>query len=198
MKINNARIFINGNVKKTMKKAFLFIILLTLLNSVYAFGATTFYGDVGNRDPLDPLKAFPGDSKEIYLELQNMVGDNNITLKAVLVNGSGIASLTDESELYEVPLGRKDIKVNIKVKIPENAKPGDIYDIGIAFTTVKTEGPGQLRFGQSVERHFNVLVIEKTPAKKEEGKINNWIAYLIIGIIAIAIIIFFARKKNMQ
>ena len=160
-----------------------------LMVYVSAAGVTSGYYDGS------PLVMSPGETKDIYLELQNMVGDKDITFKADIVNGSSIAKIIDKSDIYEVPFGRKDVKVNIKVEIPENATAGEKYNIGLSFRTVKTEGAGQLQFGQAIDKYFDVLVIAPVKEKSIINSSNFWITLAII-VIVIIIIIYFLRRKN--
>ena len=84
------------------------------LPTTTAFGATCPYWSE------NPLTISPGEEKEISCILQNMLGGKDIKLKAEITSGLEIATLTDSNTEYIVPFGREDIKVNLKVKIPEN------------------------------------------------------------------------------
>ena len=82
---------------------------------VSAFGVTSFYYE-GR-----PLVMMPGESRNISLILQNMVGNDDMKATAEITEGREIAVILDgldgEAE-YLVPLGVKDVQVNIKVRMP--------------------------------------------------------------------------------
>ena len=86
----------------------------------------------------------PGESIDTVLILQNMDGTEDVRLKAELVAGGNIATLADEELEYLVPLGRKDINVNLKITIPEDAVQGERYAVGVSFKETPKEGEGEM------------------------------------------------------
>ena len=99
-------------------KVWMTILVLSvfLIGFVSAFGVSSDYW-VGN-----PLKISPGETKTISLRLQNIIGAEDIKVKAILKDGQGIA--TTESKDYLVKAGTKDTEVPITVSIPSNIPLG--------------------------------------------------------------------------
>ncbi|MBS3160591.1 hypothetical protein J4213_02720 [Candidatus Woesearchaeota archaeon] len=111
------------NIKILVWSIFLLVILSY---SVDSFGVSSPYWDE------NPLYLNPGESKEFEMVLQNMVGDQDITVIAELNSGSEIASLMDESTTYNIPIGNSNTPVKIKINIPEDAKSGQEAPSGTA------------------------------------------------------------------
>lgn len=140
----------------------------------------------------------------VYLELQNMVGDKDIKLKVELIGGSEIATLIDPSKEYLVPFGRKDIKVNIRVKIPENVPIDSKYNIAVLFKELVKEEGKMIQIVGAVGGTIPVVVKSAseipagTPISPKETKISPinflWILIIII-IVIIGFIILFKKKK---
>lgn len=168
---------------------------MLMLAGVLAAGVSSEYWNGQNERPLY-LKA--GQKTTIYMELQNMVGEQNLTFQASIINGSSLARITDLSDIYSVPFGKKDVKVNMQVTAPEDAKLGQRYNIGLAFTTVDTQqGSGQFIFGSAFDKYFDVVIIEE-PKESQltgEGQNRNWL-YIIIALAVIIGIILLLRKAG--
>jgi uncharacterized membrane protein len=184
---------------KELKLSFGFLIFLLLIPLVNAWGVTTYYEDKS------PLVMAPGETKDVYLELQNMDGNKDVTLKAEMAQGSEIATFIDPSREYLVPVGRKDIKVNIRVKIPENAPLDNKYNIVVLFKeSPKIEEGKMLQIAGAVGTSIPIVIINlllENPApavvnvKENKIPINSLLAVVIIIIVIIGFIIIF-RKKN--
>jgi hypothetical protein len=135
------------------------IILITLILSTSiasAFGATAPFFEN------NPLFLAPGDKEKVPILLQNMAGDEDITLIAEVRSGNEIAKLTDQSTQYYVPLGRRDVKANLEISIPNNAKPGSNYEVSVFFRNVAEDDEGNMvQLSGSVITSFNVIVEEE-------------------------------------
>ena len=84
---------------KSVLLSVVFSILFVMASyQVSGFGVSSPYWDE------KALVLSPGESKDIVLELQNMVGDEDIVLRAEVEEGSEIVTLVDEDLDYEVPL----------------------------------------------------------------------------------------------
>lgn len=180
-----------------MKKIFfsfvLTISILLLLSSVYAFGVTTWYWE-GN-----PLKLEPGETKEIYLELQNMVGDNDVNAEVKLIKGSEVAQIIDSSNIYSVPAKTKDTKVNVRVSVPETDQIGKTYTLGFSIQTVNPAGGG-VGLSTGFEKEFDVEVAEKPkPAAPEVTEVAKkgfpWFT-LVIAIAIVVVLAIIVKKAN--
>jgi len=171
--------------------------LLLLSPLVSAFGATTPYWDD------NPLIMYPGQTKDFALILQNMVGNEDIVLKAELVSGVDIAALVDEELEYLVPFGRKDIEVNLRVKIPEGVPLDKEYTIGVSFKQVLEDEGKMVQMASEVITNIPVIVKseevlpeEEIPTLEEEGKgFPTAVVVLLLVIIVILGYIILKKKK---
>lgn len=190
-RINNMK-----NNKKMMqdrKKAAGFMIalfaILLLSGSAFAFGVGSQYWKE------NPLAMHPGETKDVYLELQNMVGNEDLTMKARVINGSEIAQLSDSSDSYVVPAGTRDVKVNIKVSIPENAQPGDRYNVGLSFYTIKSSTAGQFNLGTGIDKYFDVVVEEAPEPSAGSNNSSSPILWIVVALVGVALIYYIVRRK---
>ena len=180
-----------------------FGLFITMIFLVSAFGISTPYWDD------NPLKLAPGESKIVSLGLQNNVGTEDVTLRAVLTNDAGgIATIIDENLDYFVPLGGSAV-VSIKVEVPEDAENTDpLREVALDFTQIGVEGSGgpvTLAGGFTTKFPVRIvgfteseLYVEPTPTPPEEkGFAANFLITLIILIaVVIAIIVFLNVRKN--
>ena len=175
------------------------LIVLTLLLSglVSAFGVSSDYWK-GN-----PLKISPGETKTISLRLQNMVGSEDINVRAVLIKGSEIASI-DERD-YLVRYGTKDTEVLITVKIPSDVQVDTNYEVTISFKTLAPGEEGVVSIGTGVDTTFDVLVVPVAPVVTAEEpqlapSLRSNLAWYVIGaivlLIIIVIIVMLKKKKE--
>ncbi len=163
-------------------------IFILLIANVLAFGVGSQYWEEY------PFTISPGETKDIYVTLQNMAGAEDISATGTITKGSEIAWITDADKTYLVPTGGEKVKVNIRVSVPEDAQIGDINELITSFT-IKEAGAGPLGIGSNVEREIPIVITE-TP--KKEAAIPAWIIYLIAGIILLIliIVIIILRKKK--
>ena len=180
------------NIKILVWSIFLLVILSY---SVDSFGVSSPYWDE------NPLYLNPGESKEFEMVLQNMVGDQDITVIAELNSGSEIASLMDESTTYNIPIGNSNTPVKIKINIPEDAKSGQEWQVGVAFKTV-VENTGGVGIGGAVSKGFKVIVKkEQAPSGTAVGgalstQTLGFLVLVIALIILVLIIKYFHKKKE--
>ncbi len=178
---------------------FLLIALLLLSPLASAFGVTTPYWDD------NPLIMQPGQTKDFALTLQNMVaGSEDIVLKAELVSGAEIATLVDEELEYLVPFGRKDIEVNLRVIIPEDAPFDKEYTIGVSFKQILDDEGKMVQMAGEVRKNIPVIVKsesevppeeETIPPKEEEKGFPTAMVVLLLVIVIILGYILFKKKK---
>lgn len=193
------------NNMKIIKIILLNLIILILLHSVYSAGVSSPYSET------IPLVMAPGQTYEFYLELQNMVGNEDLKFTAKINSGSEFLEITDTEKEYLVPVGRKDIKVNVKVTLPEDTEEGD-YDLSLEFKMVPLiqEGGSMVNLDQGVVMNFPLQVEEgatlpgqqvssevslPSPEEQPAGKGNLWwvVALVIVLVIIVALLI---RKKK--
>ena len=180
------------------KFGFGFLIALLLVPLASAFGITAPYWET------KPLVMLPGESIDFALILQNMDGTEDVVLKAELVSGADIATLVDEELEYLVPLGRKDINVNLKVTIPEDASLGESYSVGVSFKEIPKEGEGKmLETTGMITKSIPVIVgpesealpEEETQAPEEEKGFPTAMVVLLLVIIVILGYVILKKKK---
>lgn len=191
----------NCLIKKLKESAFFFILLvLSAFPIVSAFGATAPYWEN------NPLIMLPGETQEFPIILQNMVGEKDIILKGEIISGSEIAALTPNS-IYSVLFGKEDIKANLKVEIPKNAKKGDEYTISVSFKQIPGEKEEMLQVVSEISVSFPVIIekeISKSPQQTELTStslkyfLNIILTFMTILIISIIILVFFLIKRQNQ
>lgn len=173
-----------------------FFLVLALSAFVSAFGVSSSYWE-GN-----PLQLAPGNSATVVLKLQNIGGAGDLALKAKIINGSEITTITDSSLDYFVPLGDENVPANLEIRIPEDAPVGKMYKVSILFTEIpQTEG-GMVQVASGVQKNFDVKVTGKSPEQLREEKTEQVKSLsiifipIIIFIVIIIIIILSIRKKK--
>ncbi len=168
---------------KMIKIALSIFLVLTLTSMVYAFGVSSPYWET------NPLTMAAGETKIIDLNLQNMVGEEDVNVKVSLKEGSEIASLSEE--IYTVEAQTSDTLVPLRIRIPRE-KANDSYKIVAEVRTVTPKGgSGALVLGTGMTVSFDVLV-------SGEIERNYWPVIIITAcILAILILIMvFLRKKG--
>lgn len=178
------------------KFGFGFLIALLLVPLASAFGITAPYWET------KPLVMLPGESIDLALILQNMDGTEDVVLKAELVSGGNIATLTDEKLEYLVPLGRKDINVNLKITIPEDASPGEKYSVGVSFKEISTDEEGKMvQMTSGITKSIPITVKseevlqEETLTPEEEKGFPTAMVILLLVIVVILGYVILKKKK---
>src|SRR3989344_6578602 len=173
-----------------MKKYILSMVfgaLIMALPAAYAMGVSTPYWDT------KPLNMVPGQSIEVELLLQNMVGGEDITLVGSVTQGADIATITDAHKEYKVPFGEKNVPVRVRVTLPASARVGDAPRIvGVSFKEVTQGGGNMLQLGTGVGSTFPVVVEapQITCAAAAGGGVSGNLFVVVIALIAIALFMF--------
>ena len=157
--------------------------ILMLSSMVSAFGISAPYWEN------NPLTMTQGETKTVELNLQNMVGTEDVIVKADIKTGMDIASLVKTT--YTVPAGTSNTMAPLVITIPKEAALG-AQKVEVEFKTVAPESAGMVTMGTGMSIGFDVIVT------KPEPKINAGLMYLIGAIIVILVIIgiVLARKKK--
>lgn len=171
--------------------AFIFLIIffniLLNINLVFSLGVASLYSGSDL-----PLRLSPGEEKIVILELQNWDIEGGVTMSGEILNGSEIASLKESS--VKVPYQEKT-PIEMVVKVPGDAKSGDIYNIIYEFKQIGGEGEGMVSFSQGIKRNFDVVIVGELA--EEKGGLNIILVVLgIIILIFIVIILFVIRRKK--
>lgn len=153
-----------------------------LISLVSAFGVSSPYWD-GN-----PLKMARGETKTVNLNLQNMVGEEDVTVKAVLVQGSEITSLPEE--VFTVKAGTSNTMVPLRISVPKDTIPGEYGSIKVEFKTVQ-DNTGGIVMGTGMTVIFDVIATSEV----EESDTTMLVA-IIIAIVILALILWLLLRKK--
>ena len=145
---------------------------LFLISIVSAFGVSSPYWNE------NPLRMARGETTIINLNLQNMVGENDVEVKAILVEGKDIISLSKDT--FTIKAGTSDTMVPLKIKIPKDAKPGETRKIKIEFKTIQ-ENTGGISMGTGMTVAFDVIATSEVASNSTKTII------LAIAIIILAL-----------
>ena len=138
-----------------------------------------------------PFTISPGQTGTVNLIIQNMVGEEDITMKAEIIKEKEIASL--EQDEYFIPISG-DAQVPIKITIPSNVTLNTTYKVKVSFKTITPSSEGGVTMGIGIVSTFDVLVkegVKEQPKEKLETK-----TLIIISIIVLIIIIAIVLKKQ--
>ena len=170
-------------MKRGELAAVMFVLAVMLVGVVSASGVSAPYWE-GN-----PLKMYKGETTMVNLNLQNMVGNEDLTYSVEIKEGA-IASLS--GGVYIVKAQTSDTMVPLRVSVPSDAEIGDITKVKVEFKTITSGTGGMVSMGTGMTVSFDVIVVEK-PA----GQLSTaWIVAIIAAIIIVVWMIFAARKKK--
>jgi hypothetical protein len=138
-----------------------------------------------------PLEMNFGETKVANFVLQNMVGTEDITVKAELKRGTDIASL--EKDTYTARAGTSDTIIPVKIIIPKDYDKS-LQQIQLEVKTVETGQGGMITLGTGWTTSFNVIISEKPISK--EFLIGIIMAMIIVLIILVLIILILVLRKR--
>jgi len=165
-----------------IKIVLLIFLVLSLISSVYGFGVSSSYW-VGN-----PLSLAAGETKIVDLNLQNVVGIEDVNVKVEIKEGLEIASL--EKDVYVVKAGTSDTMVPIKIKIPRE-EAEEKYDLSVEVKTITSGEGGTVALGTGMVVSFEVLIFGEV----EETNIRPILIGVISGLVILIILIVLILKK---
>jgi len=186
-------------MKNNIILSLMFLMLVILSFSASAtVGVTSFYYEN------NPLIVNPGDIKDIAFALQNHGGDADAVVKVSLADGEEIANFTDESLEYFVELESSDISIPLKITIPEDAQPGQEWNVGASFSiTYKPRSGGAVQFSSTYFKDFKVIVnqpIQETTGNGIKDVFSGSpmlnLLYLIIILVILVLLIKLATRKK--
>lgn len=161
------------------------LLVLSLISSISSFGVSSPYWE-GH-----PLTMAAGETKIVNLNLQNVIGKEDVSVKVELKKGLEIASL--EKDMYTVKAGTSDTFVPLKIKIPRQDANSN-YNISVEVRTITSGGGGTVTLGTGMTVLFDVLVSGKV--ERDNTKFIVIISSLIILILVILFITLRLRKKK--
>ena len=165
-------------------------ILIFLASSITAFAVSTAYWTE------NPLILPPGEKVQFKIILQNMAGDQDVSVKASITKGEEIVKIIDEEDSYEVLLGEKK-DVLLEIKLPEETPFGTEDFIEISFTTIIKEEAETLGYGTSVKKKIPYKIEDIVLTSPGEGGFP-WAVVIIITLVigALVIILFVLKNKK--
>lgn len=165
-----------------------FVLLLSAFAySVSAFGVGSPYWK-GN-----PLVVAPGEQTTVYLSLQNMVGDEDLTVHVALKEGSEIAQV--DARNYEVRAGTSDTRVPIDISVPADVPIGTPYVVTVSFATVNSGAGGSVVLGTGIDTTFDVMtgdVVQESPSLGS----SRTLMYSVIGVILLILIVAYILYRR--
>lgn len=139
-----------------------------------------------------PLEMHFGETKTANFVLQNMVGNEDITVKVELKQGTDIASL--EKDTYTAKAGTSDTIIPVKITIPKDYGKS-LQQITLEVKTLAPEQEGMITLGTGWTTSFNVIISEKPISKNLLiGLIIALISVLIVLVLIILVLLL--KKKN--
>ena len=157
-------------------------VLLSLF-SVNAFAISSAYGSE------TPVITYPGETRDIQLKLMTALGEDNLIIKAELIDNGGIATLTDSDLEYEVNAG-EIVPVNLRISVNKSAKIGEEHNIIIKFSDITpSEGEGSVSFKGSSTISLRVSVVQPELKETKEGIGLFFIFLFLLPMLIIAMII---------
>ena len=181
-----------------LKNRLLVLTLVTLLIISFSFVSVKAFAITAPYWSTNPMILDPGQSKTIGFGLQNMVGEEDITLIGEITQGSDMAEVVDEINEYFVPFGSKDeVIVHVKVTMPEDAQIGEEYTIALTLTTVTPGEKGGVTLGASIVKEVPVIAGSVIPTTEGALEWNTTtILALVVAIIVILIILWLIIRKR--
>ena len=175
------------NINKIISASLLFAFMLV---GVYASGVAMPYWES------NPLYLGKGEVKTIDIELQNLVGDNDITFKVSVTSLNNVAQVVGQ-DTYELKAGERKT-LPIRLTVPQDAALGAEYPVTVSVQEVKTSNPGEFSLGSAFDNSFKVIVGEppKSAPPSEQAIDTKTIIYIIIALIVLAGIIFWLKKQK--
>jgi len=157
------------------------ILGLMLVSLISAFGVSSPYWNE------NPLKMARGESTTVNLNLQNMVGEGDVSVKVILIEGEDITYLPQE--IYTVKGGTSDTMIPLKIKIPKDAQPGETKKVKIEFKTIQGDTKG-IVMGTGMTIAFDVIATSEVASNSTKTII------LAIAVIILALILWYLVKKK--
>ncbi len=139
-----------------------------------------------------PLSMNYGETKVVNFNLQNMVGNKDVTVEVNLKQGSEIATL--EKTTYTAKTGTSDTIIPLTITIPKDFDK-QVQRIELEVKTVNPSTGGMVVLGTGWTASFDVIISEK-PVEKSTllGIIIGLIAVILV--LAVIIFIIVLRKKR--
>jgi len=166
----------------------LLVVALFLIGNISGFAVSSQYWKEA------PVILYPGTTTEIYVVLQNMAGEEDITVTGVIIEGSEIATLSDPSNIYTVPVGTRK-NVNIRFDVPEDTEIPSNYSIILSFVAGPAGETETLGLGSGIQKTIPVFIV-KEPRKPIDLKSSPWLYIILVLIVILIVVITIVLKKK--
>jgi len=176
-------------MKKTSKFLIWITFLIVITQTITAFGVSAPFW------PEHDLEMVPGDSRIVELNLQNMVGDEDVEVRAELVLGNEIAKLKKNS--FTVKSKTYDTMAELEITIPPETPLGERISVKVEFRTIPAGGEGMVSMGTGMNVGFDV-VTANVPMSPKDGSKFPWTITIIVTLILVTIVISLIILKRKQ
>lgn len=132
--------------------ALIFVALCTSV--VSAFGVNSPYWQ-GN-----PLKMYPGESREASFNLVNGVNEGTAEATVVLIRGAEVAEITGETD-FTLPPGSNTENIVLTLTIPADAQLGQTYQVEFSVRDNPSEEEGNVQLNVGYNVNFPVEVVSQ-------------------------------------
>lgn len=181
------------------KLVLIWIIAMLSVNLAAALGVSSPYWNE------NPLKMYPGESREVPFVLVNGINEPTTSAKILLSNGSNIAKITSKTS-YTLQPGDNNQVIKLKIDIPQSAKISDSYDVGFVVRYTPEGGEGTVKLDVEYKVNFPVNIVSREDASalpEETGeapsKTSMWIFLAVLAVLVIiAFLIILRYKKNQR
>lgn len=170
------------------------MVLVLLLLGVVSGAGVGYRGYEGH-----PIVVRPGESGYTPLILQNMVGEEDLLFKIEISASDEINAELDDDE-FLVAAGTHDTEARIYYEIPDNAQPGQTYEIFVSTVTTSPYLTGGIESGVGFDHVMPVVVEEEPPAQSPEvestGGYAGFLLFLGIVVVVAGIVVYFVMRKK--
>jgi len=176
---------------KTIKLLALFTLALVgMLSFASALGVSYAYYD-GH-----PLLLSPGESATVPVNIQNMIGDQDLTVTLKVTSGNEIASTSSSS--YKIKANTANTFANVLVKVPSDVAIGTSYNVMLVLSTVNANNQGEMiSVGTALETNLPITVVapKEQPAPAYDST-TMWIITLLVILLIFWIVFKMMNKKK--
>ena len=159
------------------------VLALFFITTVTALGVSPSYWKE------NPLKMYPGQSREVTLTLlQSSEEKSSAEVQVSLIEGSEIAKIKSGKD-YTVESGSKE-EIILEITIPNDAGQGETYNVKLAISPKPDEsGQGNIQLGIIYNEEFPVIITDKSGMSQVEAKKSSNSIVTIVIIIGILILL---------
>lgn len=175
------------------------ITLLLALTILLSFGVNAFAVTLPYMQD-KTLVLYPGESTELTVGLQNMVGDADQTVMVTIEDGNEIARIIDKENVYKVPKNTNDRVARLSIKIPSDTKLGSEYKVRFKAGEVTGASGDMVQVVTGLSDYFIVRVgpvPEVKPVMKEKSVTDIWwVAGAAVLFVLVVSLIFYSRLRK--